>query len=263
MPVKTLLFFLVLILSCTFVSAQKKKQPVRKTVSRSVETVQTNFNLVPEIKDYAFVVNVDKDSNVSLSIQKTEDSEFLADTSNTKSLTDFFSSFSALQNSRTANKLQSPLDPIVIIKADSSLKYGAVINVIQASRISFTQKIKVETARDFYAIVPQKPDKSKSISQSRPNPLTLVVKLDENKNLTLNNEEQGSLNDTSQIKKILQEIFKEREDNGVFREGTNVIEKTIYIKAPLSVEFFDVIKIANALRDAGTDSIGLQVDDIQ
>jgi biopolymer transport protein ExbD len=60
----------------------------------------------------------------------------------------------------------------------------------------------------------------------------------------------------------LREIFKERENNGVFREGTNEVEKTIFIKSPRSVRYGDVVKVIDAAKTAGASPIGLQIDDL-
>ena len=252
-----LLLIILLCFSFVFTQSKKKERPIQQTAPTGLRAEE----LLPEIKDYAFVIKIDRDSNITLSIQKSEDSNVLSNTSNTKSLSDFFSGFFALQNSKTRQKPKNSLDPIVIIKADSALKYGEIINVVQASRISFTQKIKVEISKDYHAFVPPKPNE-KPASQIKPNPLTLIVKLDGNMNLTLNNEAAGSLNDTSLLTSQLKQIFKDRETYGAFREGSNEIEQTLYIKAPLSVGFSDVIKLVNALKDVGANPIGLQVDDL-
>ena len=60
----------------------------------------------------------------------------------------------------------------------------------------------------------------------------------------------------------LQEIFKQRENNGVFRENSNEIEKTIFIKSPKSLRYGDVVKVIDAAKGAGASPIGLQVDDL-
>jgi len=60
----------------------------------------------------------------------------------------------------------------------------------------------------------------------------------------------------------LAEIFKERENNGVFRENTNEVEKTIFLKSPKSVKYGDVVKVIDAAKDAGASPIGLQIDDL-
>ena len=60
----------------------------------------------------------------------------------------------------------------------------------------------------------------------------------------------------------LSKIFKDRENNGVFREGTNEVEKTIFIKSPKSVRYGDVVKVIDAAKTAGAQPIGLQIDDL-
>ena len=252
-----LLLIILFCFSFVFTQSKKKERPIHQTAPTGLRAEE----LLPEIKEYAFVIKIDRDSNITLSIQKSEDSNVLSNTSNTKPLSDFFSGFSKLQNSKTRQKPKNSPDQIVIIKADSALKYNEIINVVQSSRISFTQKIKVEISKDYYIFVPPKQDE-KTASQIKPNPLTLIVKLDGNMNLTLNNEAVGSLNDTSLLTSQLKQIFKDRENYGAFREGSNEVEQTLYIKAPLSAGFSDVIKLVNILKDAGANPIGLQVDDL-
>ncbi len=242
-----LLAFLLVVLP---VNAQKKK----KTTVKPKRVVTGSFEnpyepSMPEIKDFAFVINIDKNSNVTMKIQKAENTDVLTKTANTKPLTDFFAGVS---------NPKSPLAPILIVKADSSLNFSDVVNVIKASGISPKQKAKLEISKDFYVFVPPMPDKN---FQARPNPLTMVAKLDENKNIEINGEKLGSLDDTSQMTNFLKQIFKAREDNGVYREGTNLVETTVFINASSSVKFADVIKLANVLREAGSTLIGLAGDD--
>ena len=68
------------------------------------------------------------------------------------------------------------------------------------------------------------------------------------------------MSDTDKLNAKLAEIFKERENNGVFREGTNEVEKTIFLKSPKSVR--DVVKVIDAAKAAGASPIGLQIDDL-
>ena len=80
--------------------------------------------------------------------------------------------------------------------------------------------------------------------------------------VTLNNEPAGDVSDASMLTGKLEEIFKARETNGVFREGTNEVEKTIFIKSPTSVRYGDVVKVIDAIKGAGASPVGLQVDDL-
>jgi len=235
---------LIFLLGISPVYGQKKL-----TTPKKITVVETVSDSIPEIKDFAFVVEIDKNSNVALKAQKTEDSDVLTNASDVKTLKAIFSG---------ATAPKSPLAPILIVKADPSSNYSDVLNVINAFRVSPMQKTKVEISKDFYAFVPPKPVKN---SPMKPNPLTLVVKLDEKMNLTLNNEEKGSLNDISLLINSLKQIFKDRAQNGVIREGTNELETTVFIKAPPTVKFAEVIKIAENLKEAGSRLIGLLIED--
>jgi biopolymer transport protein ExbD len=113
----------------------------------------------------------------------------------------------------------------------------------------------------FEAKVPAEPkDQPQNI---KPNPLTLVVGINrDTKAVTLNNEPFGDVNDTEKLTNKLQSIFKEREANGAFRENTNEVEKTLFIKSPKLVKYGEVVKVIDAAKIAGADPIGLQIDDL-
>jgi biopolymer transport protein ExbD len=70
------------------------------------------------------------------------------------------------------------------------------------------------------------------------------------------------VDDAEPLTNKLREIFKTRENNGTFKEGTNEVEKTIFIKSPKSVHYGDVVKVIDAAKMAGAQPIGLQIDDL-
>lgn len=114
----------------------------------------------------------------------------------------------------------------------------------------------------FEAKVPAEPKDQQDVNV-KPNPLTLVVAINrETKQVTLNNEAFGDVADTEKLENKLREIFRDREANGVFRENTNEVEKTIFIKSPKTVRYGDVVKVIDAAKAAGAQPIGLQIDDL-
>ena len=114
----------------------------------------------------------------------------------------------------------------------------------------------------FEAKVPAEPKEQQNL-EVKPNPLTLVVAINKDtKGITLNNEPAGDVSDASALTAKLEEIFKTRENNGVFRDGTNEVEKTIFIKSPTSVRYGDVVKVIDAAKLAKASPIGLQIDDL-
>jgi biopolymer transport protein TolR len=113
----------------------------------------------------------------------------------------------------------------------------------------------------FAAKVPAEPKNQQNL-EVKPNPLTLVVNISRDRILTLNNEPAGNVDDTEALTNRLQGIFKDREAQGTFRENSNEIEKTIFIKAPKSVKYGDVVRVIDAVKIAKADPIGLQIDDL-
>lgn len=114
----------------------------------------------------------------------------------------------------------------------------------------------------FEAKVPAEPKDDLNVD-AKPNPLTLVVAINKSDlSLKLNNDAAGDVSDTEALTNRLSTIFKERANNGVFKEGTNEVEKTVFVKAPKSVKYGDVVKVIDGVKTAGAQPIGLQIDDL-
>jgi biopolymer transport protein ExbD len=116
----------------------------------------------------------------------------------------------------------------------------------------------------FEAKVPAEPKDDQKDVILKPNPNTLIVFINrEGAKLRLNQDDIGDVSDTTPLTARLEEVFKDRESRGVLREGTNEVEKTIFIKAPKSVKYGDVVKVIDAVKLAGAQPIGLQIDDLE
>lgn len=145
--------------------------------------------------------------------------------------------------------------------ATPNINVTPLIDVLLVLLIIFMVITPVKPSK-FEAKVPAEPKNQQNL-EVKPNPLTLVVAINgSTKGITLNNQSAGDVSDASSLTAQLQEIFKSREANGVFREGTNEIEKTIFIKSPTSVRYGDVVKVIDAAKLAGASPIGLQIDDL-
>jgi len=146
-------------------------------------------------------------------------------------------------------------------EATPQINVTPLIDVLLVLLIIFMVITPVKPSR-FEAKVPAEPKNQQNL-EVKPNPLTLVVAINnQTKAVTLNNEPAGDVSDASALTARLQEIFKQRENNGVFRENSNEIEKTIFIKSPKSLRYGDVVKVIDAAKGAGASPIGLQVDDL-
>ena len=83
--------------------------------------------------------------------------------------------------------------------------------------------------------------------------------------------DMGSVNDTSKLGKALFDLFEKRLQNHVYRDElrdrTDVpdaarIEKTVFIKAPRSIPYADVMRVLDSIKGAGANPVGLQIDDL-
>jgi biopolymer transport protein TolR len=90
-----------------------------------------------------------------------------------------------------------------------------------------------------------------------PNPDTLVVKINSNASLTLNKEENlGTIEEPTALISKLSEIFSQREKN-----LNNV--RTVFIKAPKSMNYGDIVKVVDAAKMSGATPLSLQIDDLE
>lgn len=145
--------------------------------------------------------------------------------------------------------------------ATPQINVTPLIDVLLVLLIIFMVITPLKPSR-FEAKVPAEPKDEVNVNV-KPNPLTLVVAISkDNGAITLNNEPYGDVSDSSKLSDKLKTVFKERESNGTLREGTNEVEKTLFLKAPKSVRYGDVVKVIDAVKDAGASPIGLQIDDL-
>lgn len=146
--------------------------------------------------------------------------------------------------------------------ATPNINVTPLIDVLLVLLIIFMIIAPLKPAR-FEAKVPAEP-KDQNNADVKPNPLTLAVSIDNaTKKVTLNNKEDGGdVDDASKLTAVLGQIFKDRETNGTFREGTNEVEKTVFIKAPKNINYGSVVKVIDAVKQAGAEPVGLQIDEL-
>jgi|SRR5215472_4349816 len=139
----------------------------------------------------------------------------------------------------------------------------------------------------FEADVPTQRDPNEDLSKLKPNPLTLVVSISgSDYKLKLNNQDSpgpenpcngyvpnyGSVNEPNNLSACLDRTFKKRTAEHAYKPGMesagpNVkeedrIEKTVFVKAPRSMPYGEVVKVIDAIKSAGAKPVGLQVDDL-
>lgn len=120
----------------------------------------------------------------------------------------------------------------------------------------------------FMLISPLKPASFKTnipseskIDGGQPNIHTLIVSVNSDLSLNINSQKDfGTVSEPTNLIAKLSQTFKDRTENSVFRDGTNEIEKTVFIKAPKNMPYGEVTKVVDAVKQAGAFPIGLQID---
>jgi biopolymer transport protein ExbD len=109
------------------------------------------------------------------------------------------------------------------------------------------------------------------LSQLKPNPLTLVVAIGSDLQIKLNETDMGSVNEPEVLAARLSQVFQQRKESRAYKPGMETrpdvpederIEKTVFVKAPRSLKYGDVVKVIDAIKGAGASPVGLQVDDL-
>jgi biopolymer transport protein ExbD len=124
----------------------------------------------------------------------------------------------------------------------------------------------------FMVVTPLKPKRFRTLipeqqqntpADATPSKLTLRVDIEKDSKLQLNDEDIGTIDNTSRLSATLSEILRKREEQRVTKFGTDIIEKTVFIKAPESFKYGDVVRVIDAVKGAGATPVGLQVDALE
>ena len=155
-------------------------------------------------------------------------------------------------------------------KAVPYINVTPLIDVLLVMLIIFMVITPLKPSR-FQADIPTQRDPNEDLSQLKPNPLTLVVSISNDLQLKLNQDNMGSVNDTAALSQRLVQLFQQRKESRAYKVGMETrtdlpdserIEKTVFVKAPRSVKYGDVVKVIDAIKGAGANPVGLQVDDL-
>jgi biopolymer transport protein TolR len=130
----------------------------------------------------------------------------------------------------------------------------------------------------FMVVSPLKPSAfrtrvpAEQLPEGKVNPQTIVVTVNDDLSLSINNEKGiGSVEDTSGLLARLKSIFQERSANGDVsssftdppeRQVSDAVERTVFIKAPMGIDYGRVAKVVDAVTTSGAFPISLQIDRI-
>ena len=118
----------------------------------------------------------------------------------------------------------------------------------------------------FKALIPEAPrDEALRVAQ---NPWTLVVNVSRAHQLSLNGSDNlGSVEDAGALASRLADILSTRTRNLAAANAgeiaaTGMLPRTVFIKAPRSLDYGAVAQVIDTVKGAGADPVGLQIDEL-
>ncbi|MFL6335233.1 MAG: biopolymer transporter ExbD [Pyrinomonadaceae bacterium] len=157
--------------------------------------------------------------------------------------------------------------------AQPSINVTPLIDILLVLLIIFMVITPLKPAR-FKTLVPQRSEELNA--QAKQSPLTLIVNIKKDLGVELvmggNKVTDGSVNDPGNIGTALSAEFKKRKEGGVWKEGfqgrTDLppderIEKTVFIKAPETFKYGDVVKVIDTVKGSGANPVGLQTEALE
>jgi biopolymer transport protein TolR len=154
-----------------------------------------------------------------------------------------------------------------------SINVTPLIDILLVLLIIFMVITPLKPAR-FKTLVPQRSEELNA--QAKQSPLTLIVNIKKDLGVELimggNKVTDGSVNDPGNIGTALSAEFKKRKEGAVWKEGfqgrTDLppderIEKTVFIKAPETFKYGDVVKVIDTVKGSGANPVGLQTEALE
>ena len=136
----------------------------------------------------------------------------------------------------------------------------------------------------FMVITPLKPTRFKTLvperseemsASAKMSPRTLIVNINKDQKVELtrggNVIAEGQVADPSAVGKALADEFKLRKEQGIYKEGMESaavspdekIERTVFVKAPQTFKYGDVVKVIDTVKGAGASPVGLQTEALE
>lgn len=153
-------------------------------------------------------------------------------------------------------------------KTKPAINVTPLIDVLLVMLIIFMVSAPLRPHR-FMTKLPAEPDNHPVL----PDPRTLVVTLQSDHTLKLNGlaDDMRTIEDSERLRKALTSLFQERTRNHVYSDEMRSrfdlpedarILKTVFIKAPRSFPYGDVVQVIDSVKGAGARPVGLQLDSL-
>jgi biopolymer transport protein ExbD len=157
--------------------------------------------------------------------------------------------------------------------AQPNINVTPLIDILLVLLIIFMVITPLKPAR-FKTLVPQRSEELNAAAKQ--SPLTLIVNIKKDLSVELikggNKVTDASVNDPGNIGSALSTEFRARKEGQVWKEGfqgrtdlppDDRIEKTVFVKAPESLKYGDVVKVIDTVKGAGSNPVGLQTEALE
>jgi biopolymer transport protein ExbD len=157
--------------------------------------------------------------------------------------------------------------------AAPNINVTPLIDILLVLLIIFMVITPLKPAR-FKTLVPQRSEELNAAAKQ--SPLTLIVNIKKDLGVELirggNKIADASVNEPGNIGSALAAEFKTRKEQGVWKEGfqgradlspDDRIEKTVFVKAPETFKYGDVVKVIDSVKGSGANPVGLQTEALE
>jgi biopolymer transport protein ExbD len=157
--------------------------------------------------------------------------------------------------------------------AAPNINVTPLIDILLVLLIIFMVITPLKPAR-FKTLVPERSEEMSA--QAKQSPRTLIVNIGKDLSVDLvrggNKIADASVNDPGNISAALTTEFKTRKEQQIWKEGfesradlspDDRIEKTVFVKAPATFKYGDVVKVIDAVKGAGSNPVGLQTEALE
>ncbi|MBA3712792.1 MAG: biopolymer transporter ExbD [Pyrinomonadaceae bacterium] len=155
-------------------------------------------------------------------------------------------------------------------KAVPYINVTPLIDVLLVMLIIFMVITPLKPSR-FKTLVPEKSEELNENAKLSPRTLSVAIGKDFRVSLTRGADKvaEGSVSDTGPIAALLAQEFKERREKSDWKPGyenrpelspDERIEKTVFIKAPQTFKYGEVVRVIDAVKGAGANPVGLQTE---
>ena len=157
--------------------------------------------------------------------------------------------------------------------AAPNINVTPLIDILLVLLIIFMVITPLKPAR-FKTLVPEKSEELQADAKQSPRTLSVAINKDLTVTLTRGADKiaEGSVNDTGPISSTLAKEFADRKSKNDWKLGfenrpelsaDERIEKTVFVKAPQTFKYGEVVKVIDAIKGAGANPVGLQTEALE